>query len=180
MSLRSFFSLPLSSSPLSLCYYTAICRLPIPLTRFLYSLSLRFVLFISASLPFSDVPPEDQKTDKIQCMWWIYPLHDRNHLQPGAHRSRVSTTSEMHMLIQLHNCSFKVSLIRYMILLWSPVWWYDSLRGSLYREEGWLLRQRTERKRRWQIITFESFLGWRMEGQRRMDWAGRGRKGEIM
>lgn len=42
MSLKSFSSLPLSSSPLSLSYYTVICTLPIPLTHFLYSLSLRF------------------------------------------------------------------------------------------------------------------------------------------
>lgn len=97
---------------------------PIPLAHFSI-FSQPIILLCSVHLPFSDVPQEDEKTDKTQCIWWIYPLH----MTENIFSLVLSTTSKMHMLIWLHHRSFKVPLMRDMILLWSPVWRYDSLRG---------------------------------------------------
>lgn len=121
------FSPTLSSSILSLSYYTVICP-PSHSPTFLYSLSLCFS-FVLPIFHFLMCPKRIKRLtrhsvyDGFTHFTWqtIYLL--------TIFSLVLSTTSKMHMLIWLHHCSFKVPLMRDMILLWSPVWWYDSLRG---------------------------------------------------
>lgn len=156
VSLWSFLLLlSLSSLLLSHSFYFVICP-SIPLTLYIVFFCILSVsASFNASFPFSDMPLEDQKA---VCDWFSY------------FRWQKSLSASRPLLISVHykqnayansapHCSFKV----YPYIL-NSVWCYydptcgDKICRGVREEEGWLLWQRTERWRRWQVITFESFL----------------------
>lgn len=149
---------------LSLSYYSVIYP-SIPLTHFFsYSLSLSFLSFYSV---FSIWLQRTKRlTRNSGCA--LPTSHDRYHCQPAAHCSQVSTTRTMHMLIQLNNCSFKVSLCL-SYTTWSyydPQCAHVTHRGVFVPSRGMIASTEDWREASWQLIAFESFLHWRMIGQR--------------
>lgn len=113
---------------LAFFYYTVIC----PHISLIPLLFLPVLLFFP---PMCPPTPEDQTTDTTQCKGWIYPLHMTTVALSLDSRAPVSTTCGMHMLIWFPECTSKVSLIWFVILLRSPsvaVW----LAEASCREKG--------------------------------------------